>query len=118
LPVIFLDYVEVAQVLINLISNAIHYSPDGSMIAISANVCGDGMVVSVHDQGVGIPVSRLPHIFETFYRAHDHGPVTGSGIGLSICKGVIEAHGGHIWGESQGRFELDILLGLVDPVGV
>ena len=50
---------------------------------------------------MGIPPDRLPHIFETFYRAHDHGPVSGSGIGLAICKGIVEAHGGHIAARSD-----------------
>ena len=59
------------------------------------------MVVSVQDQGIGIPATRIPHIFTSFYRAHEHGPVAGSGIGLAICKGLVEAHGGRIWAQSE-----------------
>jgi two-component system sensor histidine kinase KdpD len=97
LPVVYLDYVEVAQVLINLISNAAKYSPQGSSITVSARRIDDDIRFSVGDDGPGIPPSRLPHIFETFYRAHDAGTVSGSGIGLAICRGLVEAHGGRIW---------------------
>lgn len=54
------------------------------------------MLAAVADEGIGIPASRLPHIFTTFYRAHGHGPVAGSGIGLAVCEGLVEAHGGQI----------------------
>jgi two-component system sensor histidine kinase KdpD len=100
LPVVFIDYVEIAQVLVNLVGNAINYSPDGSAIAIRAAVAGDAVELSVEDQGIGIPAAELPHIFTTFYRADTHGPVAGSGIGLAICKGLVEAHGGKLWAES------------------
>jgi two-component system sensor histidine kinase KdpD len=101
LPVIFLDYVEIAQVLINLIGNAAKYSPPGSSIEIAASRKDDTIRFSVTDNGPGIPPSRLPHIFETFYRAQDTGTVSGSGIGLAICRGLVEAHGGSIraWSE-------------------
>ena len=101
LPVVYMDYVEIAQVLVNLVSNAINYSQDGSTITISAWVDEDEIVVSVRDRGRGIPAASLPHVFTTFYRVHEHGPVAGSGIGLSICKGLVEAHGGRIWAESR-----------------
>ena len=101
LPVVFMDYVEIAQVLVNLVSNAINYSPDGSTITISAAVEVDDLAVHVLDRGRGIPAASLPHVFTTFYRVHEHGPVAGSGIGLSICKGLVEAHGGRIRAESR-----------------
>ena len=100
LPVVFMDYVEIAQVLINLLGNAVNYSADGSTISVVAMTRPDAVTVSVRDRGTGIPATRLPHIFTTFYRAHEHGPVGGSGIGLAICKGLVEAHGGRIWAES------------------
>ncbi len=86
---------------INLLGNAINYSADGSTITIRIRLTSDEMVISVQDQGIGIPATRIPHIFTSFYRAHEHGPVAGSGIGLAICKGLVEAHGGRIWAESE-----------------
>jgi len=101
LPVISLDYVEIVQVVINLVGNAIKYSPASTPIVVTARQHGDDVRISVEDHGMGIPAHRLPHIFETFYRAHEQGPVSGSGIGLAICKGLVEAHGGRIWVTSQ-----------------
>lgn len=100
-PPVRFDYVEIMQVMINLIGNAAKYSPNGAPIAVDAGVAGDDFRVSVRDAGIGIPPDRLPHIFETFFRAHDIGPVAGSGIGLAICKGIVEAHGGEITARSE-----------------
>ena len=100
-PPVRFDYVELMQVMINLIGNAAKYSPDGAPIAVDAAVVGDVLRVSVTDAGMGIRPDRVPHIFETFYRAHDKGPVSGSGIGLAICKGIIDAHGGEIVAQSE-----------------
>lgn len=101
LPVVLLDYVEIAQVVINLAGNAVKYSPPHTAITVNAWRDREDVRISVRDQGMGIPPERLSHIFETFYRAHEQGPVSGSGIGLAICKGLVEAHGGHIWAESR-----------------
>jgi two-component system sensor histidine kinase KdpD len=100
IPVVFLDYVEISQVMINLIGNAAKYSPSGTSITISAQQNHDMLRVAVTDTGSGIPPGRLPFIFDTFYRAHDEGTVSGSGIGLAICRGLIEAHRGRIWAHS------------------
>ncbi|MGN6483172.1 MAG: sensor histidine kinase [Thermomicrobiales bacterium] len=100
-PPVRFDYVEIMQVMINLIGNAAKYSPDGAPIAVRASVRGDTLRIAVTDAGLGIPPDRLPRIFETFYRAHDKGPVSGSGIGLAICKGIVEAHGGTITARSE-----------------
>lgn len=100
LPIVFIDYVEIAQVLVNLIGNAINYSADGTIITVGVVTEPDVLEVSVRDQGIGIPSNRLPKVFTAFYRAHDGGPVAGSGLGLAICKGLVEAHGGRIWAES------------------
>lgn len=100
-PLVRFDYVEIMQVMINLIGNAAKYSPDGAPVAVNAAVMDDALQVSVTDTGMGIRPDRLPHIFETFYRAHDKGPVSGSGIGLAICKGIIDAHGGEISAHSE-----------------
>jgi two-component system phosphate regulon sensor histidine kinase PhoR len=98
------NYIE--QVLINLIDNAIKYTPDGGRIVISA-VERDGkeIEVSVHDNGIGIPKEDLPRIFERFYRV-DKGRSQesgGTGLGLSIVKHLVQAHGGKVWVESRLR---------------
>ncbi len=91
------------QVLHNLIVNAIKYSPDGTPIQVRVERSGDDILVSVKDQGVGIAPEHLEHVFERFYRvdgalARETG---GSGLGLPICRGLVEAHGGKIHVESQ-----------------
>ncbi|MEK7357954.1 MAG: heavy metal sensor histidine kinase [Bdellovibrionota bacterium] len=94
---VFVDPLWFKQVLVNVIDNAIKFSP-GSSIAISAEIIGRDVVVSVKDRGKGIPAESLPHLFDRFYRA-DHGrhrSVGGSGLGLAIAKGIVEAHGGSI----------------------
>jgi len=101
LPLALLDYVQISQVLANLLGNAIKYSADGSTITVSVAVVGEELQIDVADEGMGIPADRLPHIFESFYRVHQQGPVAGSGIGLAICHGLVAAHGGTISARSQ-----------------
>lgn len=91
------------QILHNLIVNAIKYSPDGTPIVVRVERVGKDILVSVRDQGIGIPPEHLDHVFERFYRvdgklARETG---GSGLGLPICRGLVEAHGGTIRVESE-----------------
>ncbi len=106
LPPVMADRRRIAQVLGNLLSNAVRHSPDGSPVRVSAVRDGTHVAVSVSDQGRGIPADMLPHLFRKFSRiggaARDEG-ITGSGLGLSICKGIVEAHGGRIRADSEGR---------------
>ncbi len=98
-PPVALDFVEMAQVLANLIENAAKYSDPGTEIAVTAERDGDLLVLRVIDHGFGIPAADLPHIFDTFYRVRREGParrIGGAGIGLAICKGFVAAHGGAI----------------------
>jgi len=98
LPPVPLDYVQISQVLANLVENAVRYTPPGTEIRITAGQ-EDGFVrVAVHDNGPGIPAEALPHVFEKFYRAFtgDRAPVPGTGLGLAIARGFVEAHGGTI----------------------
>jgi two-component system sensor histidine kinase KdpD len=100
-PLVPLDSVLVEQVLINLLENAIKYTPPNSPIEVSAIRVGDVVTVTVADRGPGIPASDEQRIFDKFYRArteHDHG---GVGLGLTICRGIVEAHGGRFWDENQ-----------------
>ncbi len=101
-PVVEVDVRCMEQVVRNLVENAIKYSPEGGKILISGESKNNGITVSVRDEGVGVPPEHRDKIFERFYRIND--PLTrnasGSGLGLSITKGHIEAHGGKIWLES------------------
>jgi two-component system sensor histidine kinase KdpD len=99
LPMLQFDYVEIAQVLVNLIENAIMHTPAGTPLEIGARRLPDAVEVAVHDAGPGIPVRSQARIFDRFYRA-EPGSGAGSGIGLAICRGLVEAHGGRISVES------------------
>lgn len=101
LPLVEFDYVEIAQVLINLLENAIRHTPSGTPISISVQRVPDAVAFSVHDEGPGIPLAYQAHLFEKFYRAPEKTREPGSGIGLAICKGLVEAHGGDIRVESM-----------------
>ncbi|HZO70671.1 MAG TPA: ATP-binding protein [Ktedonobacteraceae bacterium] len=98
-----LDYLEIDQVLTNLIENAVRYTPEESPIEVSARSHGEQVEISVADRGPGIPLSDLTRVFDKFYRVLN-GPSLarysmGSGLGLAVCKGLVEAHGGRIWAE-------------------
>lgn len=93
----WMDGDRIHQVLTNLVTNAIAYTPEGGSITIEAHMSEDGgdrCCVSVRDTGVGIPPEHLPHIFEPFYRAHKEGG--GMGLGLSIAREIVALHGGEI----------------------
>jgi signal transduction histidine kinase len=94
------DRRRIGQVLHNLIENAIKYSPYGGTVSVAAARAEDEVVITVSDQGVGIPRYQWNKIFEPYQRAETTGKIGGTGLGLAICKGIIEAHGGHIWVES------------------
>jgi two-component system sensor histidine kinase KdpD len=103
LPPVQLDYLEIEQVLTNLIENAVYYTPSDSPIHVSVHIEEDQMVISVADRGPGIPPSDLEHIFDKFYRVSGRTSERqkGSGLGLAVSRGLIEAHGGHIWAENR-----------------
>ena len=102
LPPVQLDYLQIDQVFTNLIENAVRYTPSDSPIEISVNVEGDQMVICVADRGPGIPPADLERIFDKFYRVLATAKrVTGSGLGLAVSKGLVEAHGGRIWAENR-----------------
>lgn len=97
-PVI-VDAKRIAQVLVNLVRNASTYAPKGTEIKITANSRGDYVQVNVTDSGPGIPKSDHKKVFKAFTRGknEENGFSNGAGLGLAICKGLVEAHGGHIW---------------------
>ncbi len=102
-PVIQADAARLDQVLSNLLDNALKYSPQGGTVRVAGRVLPNEVVITVSDEGIGIPVEEQPHIFERFYRVDDalSRRVQGSGLGLYLAKAVVEAHGGRIWVESQ-----------------
>ena len=105
LPRIGADRQRLAQVLNNLFSNASKYSPDQSAIRVSASVEDVYVAISVSDKGRGVPAERLPHLFRKYSRIDSDDldrRIGGEGLGLAICKGIVEAHGGRIWAESEG----------------
>jgi two-component system sensor histidine kinase KdpD len=103
LPSVWGDPRRVRQVLRNLVENAVKYSPGGGRITVSTGLRGEEVQVSVSDQGLGIEPEHLKHVFDRFYQVDSASTrqVGGSGLGLSICKAIIEAHHGQIWAESQ-----------------
>ncbi len=90
-----------AQLLDNLVSNAVKFTPEGGSVTIRA--CGDGgtTVVEVTDTGAGIPPDDVPKVFDRFFRAPTAADVPGTGLGLAISKAIVEAHGGSIGVESE-----------------
>ncbi|HSJ53714.1 MAG TPA: ATP-binding protein [Anaerolineae bacterium] len=102
-PILDADPDRIAQVLRNLVDNAVKYSPDGGLIVVRGEVRRREVVISVSDQGVGLSPEHLNRLFEKFFRAKSSlgRHVVGSGLGLPICRTIVESHGGRIWAESQ-----------------
>jgi len=101
LPLIPMDSALIVQVIVNLLENAIKYSEAASPIGIEAHVAGDQLLLCVLDRGNGISEEDRERVFEKFYRGTSAGGAKGAGLGLSICKGFIEAHHGRIWIEAR-----------------
>ncbi len=104
LPPVYADRRRVVQVVMNLLTNAAKASPPETPIAITAQPNDNQVIVQVRDQGRGIAADKLPLLFKKFTQVHESGG-RGTGLGLVICKGIIEAHGGHIWADSPGEGE-------------
>jgi histidine kinase len=104
LPRVLVDRDRLAQVLINLLGNALQYTPKNGRVTLAVQPVGNEIRVSIQDSGVGIPAEHLPHLFTRFYRVDKSRSRVGggSGIGLTIAKHLVEAQGGRIWAESAG----------------
>ena len=100
LPQVMVDADRIRQVVINLVHNAIKFTPAGGYITVTARAVHDGVVVSVADTGIGIPADDLPRIFERFYKADRARASNGTGLGLAIAKHTVQAHNGRLWVES------------------
>ncbi len=100
LPLVLIDAVLIEQVLINLLENAAKYAPPGSPIDMTAEVKRAAVEMAVADRGPGIPPEEERRIFEKFYQLHPDRE-GGVGLGLTICRGIVQAHGGRIWAEKR-----------------
>ncbi len=101
LPLIAVDFVLVEQVFVNLLDNAAKYSPPDSEISIKVSRDDGEFAISVSDSGPGIPVEDRESVFDKFYRLRTSRQISGTGLGLTICKAIVEAHGGRIWVSSN-----------------
>ncbi|HXZ30442.1 MAG TPA: ATP-binding protein, partial [Dehalococcoidia bacterium] len=102
LPEIYADYIQIRQVLINLLENAAAYCEEGTKITVTAKSVNGKIRVSVSDQGVGIAREDLVKIFDKFYRGTQKRQIPGgAGLGLAICQAIVASHGGQIWAEGE-----------------
>jgi two-component system sensor histidine kinase KdpD len=101
LPLVPMDDVLIEQVLINLLDNALKYTPAESPIEVSAEDGGGAVLIEVADRGPGLPPGEERRIFEKFHRTEAAPTVRGAGLGLAICRGIVQAHGGRIWAENR-----------------
>ncbi|MEP7345784.1 MAG: ATP-binding protein [Gemmatimonadaceae bacterium] len=95
-PPIWVDGTRVMQVLANLVGNAIKFTEHGGQVTILARPNGNFLEVAVTDSGVGIPPEELPHIFDRYWQARRSSRTLGAGLGLTIARGIVDAHGGHL----------------------
>ena len=107
LPVVCADADRIEQVLTNLLGNALQYTPDRGVVTVSARTVDDRVQFSVRDTGIGLGPDDLTRIFQRFYRVDKSRSRAGggSGIGLTIARHIVEAHGGSIWAESPGLYQ-------------
>lgn len=117
LPMASMDMVLMNQVLVNLLDNALKYSPPDSAVKLSALSNDENLIIQVADAGPGLPENELQLIFEKFYRIAVPESVKGTGLGLSICHGIVEAHNGKIWAENLtgGGFMITVEIPLKQP---
>ncbi|MEO8028275.1 MAG: ATP-binding protein, partial [Bryobacteraceae bacterium] len=112
LPLVAMDDVLILQVLVNLLDNAIKYSPPDSPIAVDVRPEKDRLAIRIMDRGRGIPEEELDRVFDKFYRVTSPGGPKGAGLGLSICKGFIEAHHGSIFAKRRPDGGTEFLINL------
>ncbi|OIR19651.1 sensor protein KdpD [mine drainage metagenome] len=120
LPLVEIDSLLIERVFANLLDNAVKYTPPGTPIEIGATAAAGELTVTVSDRGGGIPEGEEKLIFEKFHRVASEGNQGGAGLGLSICRSIIEAHGGRIWAEnlSTGGAAFHFTLPLSEPPSI
>jgi two-component system sensor histidine kinase KdpD len=101
MPPVTADAVQVQRILVNLLENAIKFSPPGAPVTVRATKTRKEAILRVIDQGRGVPEEELEHVFEPFYRGAPAQDQTGTGLGLAIARGFAEANGGRLWAESR-----------------
>jgi len=103
LPKVHADGQRIAQVLTNLLGNALRYTPEGGRVDLRLRTEQRAILIGVSDTGPGIAADDLPHVFDRFYRADKSRSREGggSGLGLAIARSIVETHGGRIWAESE-----------------
>jgi two-component system sensor histidine kinase KdpD len=89
------------QVIVNVLDNAVKYSPDCSLVEVSTSLTDQKARIQIADCGVGIPLEDLSRVFDKFYRVQRPENITGTGLGLSISKGIVEAHHGNIYASAR-----------------
>ncbi|HET6486979.1 MAG TPA: ATP-binding protein, partial [Spirochaetia bacterium] len=114
-PAVSLDFVLMVQVLTNILLNAARHTPAGTPVEVRVEREGQGILMTVADEGPGVPPEELPHLFESFFRGRK-AATGGVGLGLSICKGIVEAHGGTISAYLNRKGGLSIAIHLPDSV--
>jgi two-component system sensor histidine kinase BaeS len=114
IPVLDIDPIRMTQVLTNILDNALHHTPEGGTINLSARVVGDGVELTIRDSGPGIPGEDVDRIFNRFYRSDvsRHRDEGGSGLGLAIAKSIVQAHNGQIRAESASGGGLTVIIKL------
>ncbi len=101
MPMLHVDAVMIEQVLINLLENASRYTPTGSALEIEAEALGNNVEISVTDHGPGIPKGLEERLFEKFYQVRHETAQSGVGLGLAICRAIVEVHGGKIRAQNR-----------------
>ena len=117
-PAVPMDFALVTQALVNILDNALRYSPPDAPIDIGARLAGGEVQIRVEDRGPGVPPGDVTRIFDKFYRIHHDGKGHGAGLGLAISQGIIAAHGGLIWAANrpEGGATVAFALPLQPPV--
>jgi two-component system sensor histidine kinase KdpD len=114
-----MDFVLMQQALTNLLLNAAVHTPPGTAVTVRAAIESDVLLLSVSDDGPGLPADAVPHIFDKFYRAPS-APAGGTGLGLTIVKGFVEAQGGTVQAENKAgggaRFTIRLPVSKAPPV--
>ena len=114
-PEILMDLSLMMKTFVNILDNALKYSPPDAGVEINAEIVNDRAQIEFTDHGIGIPSKDLNRIFDKFFRSEHSHKVPGTGLGLAICKGIVEAHQGEIWAESQLNEGTRIVVSLPFP---